>query len=374
MLDRLIAGVRGFIGGLEPARGPRIPGAERSVADVYRFGQEAERAGRPAAAIEAYEEVVKREPGHTAAHARLADLVGRRGDRQDALAHALTALRSEETPGAMLDAAEAYVGAGRADDALALYRDLLARDPGHLTALRRLRDVAASRARWVEAVNAQERLARLVAPAERAAERARLAGLHCEAAHARLDEGDTAGAIAAFRDALRVQADFLPAAVGLGDAHLRAGDAVQALRVWERAVEVVPALPLLTRIEQRYRAEDRPRRMIALYERALERAPANLGLAAALGRVYFELSMLDQAAEQFEKLEVRAPDLPAVHVYLGAIFEQRGLLREAAEEYRRALQSTGQFEWPHRCVACGATRAGWADRCPSCRQWNTLQP
>ena len=217
-------------------------------------------------------------------------------------------------------------------------------------------------------------MARLAAPSERAAERGRLAGLHCEAGHARIEQGDTAGAIAAFRDALRVQADFVPAAVALGDAHLRAGESSQALRVWERAVEVVPALPLLTRIEQRYRAEDRPRRMIALYERALERAPDSRALAVALGRVYFELSMLDQAAEQFEKLEVRAPDLPAIHVYLGAIFEQRGQLREASEEYRRALQSTGQFEWPHRCVACGASRAGWADRCPSCRQWNTLQP
>jgi lipopolysaccharide biosynthesis regulator YciM len=373
MLDRLLAGVRGFLGGLDPARGPRLP-AERSVADVYRFGREAELAGRPASAIEAYEEVVKREPGHAEAHGRLAELVGRRGDRQDALVHALTALRAEETPQAMLDAAEAYAAAGRDDDALALYRDLLARDAGHVTALRRMRDLAALRARWSDAMGAQERLVRLSPAAERTAERGRLAGLHCEVGHARLDQGDTAGAIAAFRDALRVQADFLPAAVALGDAYLRAGDPSQALRVWERAVEVVPALPLLTRIEQRYRAEDRPRRMIALYERALERTPDSLALGVALGRVYFELSMLDQAAEQFEKLEVRAPDLPAVHVYLGAIFEQRGQTREASEEYRRALQSTGQFEWPHRCVGCGTTRTGWVERCPSCRQWNTLQP
>ena len=50
--------------------------------------------------------------------------------------------------------------------------------------------------------------------------------------------------------------------------------------------------------------------MIALYRAASERAPDNLALAVGLGRVYFELEMLDEAADQFEKVEVRAPDMP----------------------------------------------------------------
>ena len=42
----------------------------------------------------------------------------------------------------------------------------------------------------------------------------------------------------------------------------------------------------------------RPSRMIALYRNAAARAPDDLALAAALGRVYFELEMLDEATEQ----------------------------------------------------------------------------
>ena len=52
--------------------------------------------------------------------------------------------------------------------------------------------------------------------------------------------------------------------------------------------------------------------------RACERVPENLAVAVALGRVYFELEMLDEAAEQFEKIEVRAPDMPIVHAFVGA--------------------------------------------------------
>ena len=114
--------------------------------------------------------------------------------------------------------------------------------------------------------------------------------------------------------------------------------------------------------------------MISLYQDAATRHPENLALSLGLGRVYFELAMLDEAAEQFQKLEVRAPELPAVHAYLGAIFERHGQIREAFEEYRRALRFPEGFQWPHRCTVCGATQPSWFDRCLSCRRWNTSRP
>jgi lipopolysaccharide biosynthesis regulator YciM len=359
------------------------PGRDRSGAPwraddgpeaIHRYGLDAEVAGRSADAVAAYHEVIRREPAHAGAHARLAELAQRRGDRQAAMLHALQALRADDHPERVLAAADAYTQAGRPDDAIALYRDLLGRDPDHVTALRRLRDAALTRGRWAEALRAQERLTKVAPASERSEEEARLAAVHYEIGAAKLAASDPAGAMAAFRDALRAQADFVPAVVALGDAHVAAGDPSHAVRVWERGIEAQPALPILVRLEHSYRAEGRPRRMIALYERAVARLPDDLALAVALGRVYFELSMLDEAAEQFEKVEVRAPDLPSIHAFLGAIFERRGQAREAFEEYRRALGAAGSFEWPYRCTACGASRAGWADRCPSCRRLNTLRP
>ena len=214
-----------------------------------------------------------------------------------------------------------------------------------------------------------------VAPREdRLAEEAWLAGIQYELGRALLAAGDAPGAASRLRDALRTRSDFLPAALALGDAHVKAGETREALRVWERALETEPIPPLLSRIEQLYRADGRPARVIALYQEAATRRPDDLAVAFGLGRAYFELAMLDEATEQFQKIEVQAPDLPAVHAYLGAIFERHGQIREAFEEYRRALRFPGSFEWPHRCVACGATLPSWFDRCPSCRRWNTSRP
>lgn len=202
----------------------------------------------------------------------------------------------------------------------------------------------------------------------------RLAIVHYELGRLDAERGRTGAAATHFRSSVRADRGFAPAALALGDAQEAAGDVREATRTWERAVEAQPALALLGRLERVYRREGRPTRMIALYRTTSERFPDNLAVAAALGRVYLELEMLDEAADQFEKVEVRAPDLPIIHAFLGAVFERRGETREAFDEYRKALRMARAFDWPHACAACGAAGAAWDDRCPACRRWNTLRP
>jgi tetratricopeptide (TPR) repeat protein len=249
------------------------------------------------------------------------------------------------------------------------------REPERPATAQAERDALIERRRFAEALAIQARVVQAAPREERAAEGSVLAGLHYEIGRERLEKDDRAGAISHLKDALRAQPDFVPAALLLGEAHLKAGEPREALRVWERAAEgPQPALPVLSRIEQLHRSEGRPTRMILLYQDALARQPDSLALAFGLGRVYFELAMLDEAAEQFQKMEVRAPELPLIHAYLGAILERRGQFRDAMEEYRRALRESDRIEWPHRCVACGAAHARWVDRCPTCRRWNTSRP
>jgi tetratricopeptide (TPR) repeat protein len=206
------------------------------------------------------------------------------------------------------------------------------------------------------------------------ADAGRLATIHYELGRLEAERGRSAAAVTHFKSALRADRGFVPAAVELGDAQERAGDLREAVRTWERAADAQPALVLLGRLERVYRNEGRPSRMIALYRAACDRAPDNLAVAVGLGRVYFELEMLDEAADQFEKVEVRAPDMPIVHAFLAAVFERRGESREAFEEYRRALRLARGFDWPHACGACGAAAAVWNDRCPRCSRVNTLRP
>jgi lipopolysaccharide biosynthesis regulator YciM len=287
--------------------------------------------------------------------------------------HALDALRSDERPELVLAVAEGYRRTGRPDDAAALLEGLISREEAPPAALRALRDLSVDENRWARALELQERMVAL-GGSDRRQEQSLLAAIQYELGRSLLAAGQIQPAIGRFRDALRTQGDFLPATIALGDAHLQAGDRREALRVWERAVEAQPTLPLLLRLEQVHRAEGRPTRMIGLYQEATARAPESLPLAFALGRVYFDLAMLDEAADQFQKVEVKAPDLPGLHAFLGAIFERHGQTAEAFEEYRRTLTLRGAFEWMYHCTACEAEHPTWLDRCPSCHRWNTSRP
>lgn len=344
------------------------------LAEIYHRGVEAQLAGNPDAAASAYRELLLREPGHLDAHLRMGELARSRGDHQSAMDHHLQALRIEARSDVLLALGEDYDRAGRTAEALATYRQILAQDRGHQTALGAIRRLTALEGRWPEALLAQETLLRLTSSEERNAELGWLAAIHYEIGKALLAEGKREDALRHYRESVRTERSFLPAFLALGDAHERMGDMREAIRIWERAAQITPALALLQRLERAYHAEGRPTRMIALYQDALARSPDDLSLAFALGRVFFELEMLDEAADQFQKIEVKAPDLPPIHAYLGAIFERRGQSPEAFDEYRRALHLTQSFEWPHTCSACGATHLRWQDRCPACGRWNTSKP
>jgi lipopolysaccharide biosynthesis regulator YciM len=264
--------------------------------------------------------------------------------------------------------------AGRLDETRTLYRYVLQRWPQHAEALRGLRDLAIGARDWDEAVAIQQRLLNAAKPADRAVESEWLAVGYYELGRLELARSNATAAITHFKAALKADREFLPAVLALGDAYEASGDQREAVRTWERAAETRPTLPLLARLERVYRQDARPSRMIALYRSASERVPDDLALTAALGRVYFELEMLDEAADVFEKLEVRAPDLPVVHAFLGTVFERRGDTRDAFDEYRRALRLGHGFDWPHRCRACRASAPTWQDRCSQCYRWNTLLP
>jgi tetratricopeptide (TPR) repeat protein len=364
---------RRALAGRAAARVPR-PATAEAAQELYHRGVAAREAGRAAAAAELLEAAVRADPEHARAHGALAELATERGDHQSALLHAVRALRSSDALDLHLAAARAYARVDRAPDALFAFRDVIAREPGHLAAWRGLRDLAVAAERWADALPAQERVVALTpdGPA-RAEEQDGLAGIHYELGRRRLAEGDHRAARLAFEAARRAKADFLPALVALGDAHQAEGRGAAALAVWEAGLAAGPALPLLSRIEHLHRAADRPRQMITLYEQAVLRWPDSLAVAVQLGRVYFELSMLDEAAEQFEKIEVRAADLPVIHAFLGAIFERRGQAREAFEEYRHLIRLASSFDWPHRCRACGAGQPRWMERCRACGRWNTSQ-
>src|SRR5437867_12504909 len=76
--------------------------------EIYQRGVAAQLAARAADAVQAYEEVLRREPAHAEAPIRLGELAPQRGDALAALNHLLPAVRSEGRTETLLTVADHY--------------------------------------------------------------------------------------------------------------------------------------------------------------------------------------------------------------------------------------------------------------------------
>ncbi len=188
-----------------------------------------------------------------------------------------------------------------------------------------------------------------------------------------LEAGHPREAMRTLREVVRLDGTFLPAHLRLGQAYLRQGTPDRALRAWVDGYEATRARPLLEAAEQLILEQERPERMLDFYQQALRRAPGDLLLRYALGRLYFRLDMLEPAGVEFEALLAQAPAFLPAHLTLGQICERRGQPEEAARRFRAGLVTAVEATPEFRCATCRAPASAWADRCPACGRWNRLE-
>ena len=272
---------------------------------------------------------------------------------------------------------------GRLDEAIALYRAALARDPNDALTYSNLGTALAASGQLDEAV-VQYRRALELAPND--------ADSHYNLGNALMAQGRTADAADRFREALRIEP-------GLPEAHLNLGNALAALGLIEEAaahyrqaialrpdgVEAVNNLGLLLG------AQGRLDEAIALFRRALSSDPgfadAHMNLASALdqagdsadalvhwrravelapgsegahndlGVMLARQNQLDEAIGHFRQAIQLAPAFAEAHGNLGMALQLQGRLEEAIRHYQEAIRlAPGNEEMERRLQAARAAR------------------
>src|SRR5512139_743226 len=226
--------VRRFLRGLKVQREQK---KRAKIQELYTKGLNALLAKRNPEAIVFFQRVLNIDPNHVDTLLRLGITQLRQKNAQEAIRHHLKAWNLDrDNQEVMFSLAADYEEVKRFDEAIKLYHDILGKDPSNLTALIRLRDLYHRLNQWEELTQTQTRLvANPLGAQELEVEHRRLVGFRYELGRSFLEAGDLERAKKGFRGVIKMDKDFIPAYLGLGEVYLEEGKSREAAELWAKA-------------------------------------------------------------------------------------------------------------------------------------------
>jgi len=344
------------------------------IQELYTKGLNSLIAKRNPDATTFFQKVLTIDPNHVDTLLRMGITQLRQKNPQEAIRlHQKALTLDSSNQEVMFSLAADYEEAKRYEEAIKVYKEAIASDPSNLTALIRLRDLYQKLNHWEELFETQSKLlANALAPSEQDVEHRRLVGFKYEFGRSLLEAGDLERARKIFRGVIKLDKDFIPAYLGLGEVFLEEGKAKEAAELWEKAYKMTSSVLLLHRLEDLYLKQGEPGKAIEIYNQAVSWRPQDITLKFFLGKLYYRLEMIDEAFDILSSVDWGDKELPDVHKLLGNIYLRRGSLGLAASEFKKALGFRKQIIIPYVCSNCEHKTMEWAGRCPNCGKWNTF--
>ncbi len=363
--------VKRFLRGLRVQREQK----KRSrIQELYTKGLNSLLAKRNPEAASFFSKVLAIDPNHVDTLLRLGISHLREKNPQEAiLLHQKALGLDNDNQEVLFSLAADYEEAKRYDEALRIYQQILKRDSSNLTALMKTRDLYQRLGQWENLYEAQQRLlASPLSPFEQEVEHRRLVGFKYEFGRSLLEVGDMERAKKIFRGVIKLDKDFIPAYLGLGEVYLEEDKVKEAADLWEKAYKMTSSVLLLHRLEDLYLKQGEPGKAIEIYSQAVSWKPQDIQLKFFLGKLYYRLEMIDEAFDILSSVDWGDKELPDLHKLLGNIYLRRGSLGLAASEFKKALGFKKQIIIPYLCSSCDYRTTQWSGRCPNCGKWNTF--
>ena len=363
--------VRRFLRGIGVQREQK---KRMKIQELYAKGLNAMLAKRNAEAANYFQKVLAVDPNHVDTLLRMGICKLRDKIPQEAiLVHQKALGLAPNNQEVLFSLAADYEETKRFDDALEVYKRILSKDSSNLTAIIRMRDLYQRLGQWEELYETQSNLvANPLTPSELEIEHRKLVGLKYEFGRSLLEAGDLERAKKTFRGVIKLDKDFIPAYLGLGEVYLEENKASEAPELWEKAYKMTSSILLLHRLEDLYLKQGEPGKAIELYMKAVNWKPQDVTLKFFLGKLYYRLEMVDEAFDILSTVDWGDKEFPDVHKLLGNIYLRRGSLGLAASEFKKALGFKKQIVIPYSCSKCDLRTTDWSGRCPNCGKWNTI--
>lgn len=246
-----------------------------------------------------------------------------------------------------------------------------------LEVLRKRRGAAIARRDFAEAGKLHERVTEMISAGGDVTALARESnlaqGLTYQKGVLLLEQDRAAEAGQLFAELLSHEPRFIPARIMLGEAELLADRETEAVAAWRKGYAETGSPVFLQRIEDHFIEQEEPLAAIETLRALIAEAENDLLPRFYLGRLYYRLEMLDEAAKQLAAIEDRIRSSPTYHFLVGRIHHRRGDLTRAVESYGACLRQLEVGRAEYLCRACHARHSDWSDSCPRCGAWNSIE-
>jgi lipopolysaccharide assembly protein B len=211
--------------------------------------------------------------------------------------------------------ADTYSRTDRQRDETVLLQKIQTMNPGTTGPLLRLRDIFMKQEDWKKACIVQKKVLPLLRDnnEELKKEQTNLGQLHFELGKQCLKNENRDAAISAFKQALRVSEQCLPAYLSLGDAYMESDRQKQALKTWKTGFQKTGHKACLVRWQTALRDSENFQELLNTYEETLETSQEKSLHVLLLSTLYLEHELADKA---IQLLESNATEHPLLHSLL----------------------------------------------------------
>jgi predicted Zn-dependent protease len=364
---------------LTQRRGRREQREEESLDATYRRAVDLQvdgQLGRAAAELEAF---LAARPGNFSGLARYGVLLRELGRTDEAIeVHRRASSLFPHSVTVLYQLADDYVAKGESGVAREIEGRIVRDFPGAgLDVLRKRRAEAIGRRDWAEATKLHERATQILSQAGDAQALARESslgqGLDYQRGVLMLEEDRVAEAADQFRRLLAHEPRFLPARILLGECELVAERPAEAVAIWRAGYLETGSPVFLARIEDHFIEREEPLAAIETLRGLIAPAENDLLPRFFLGRLYYRLEMLDEAAKTLAGVAERIKSSPSYHFLLGRIHERRHDLPRAVASYVACLRQLELGSSEYKCRVCSTRYEDWRDFCARCGCWNAVE-
>lgn len=283
---------------------------------------------------ELWEDVLSKNQGEAMGYINLANAYVEQGRADEAIAKYKESLKFEKVfyPQTYFGLGNAYLKKGMTGEAIASYKEAIRHKPDYLDAHYNLGNAYASQGRFNEA---------LAEYAETLKIQPDFAPAHFNIGNVYKDMASYEKAIDSFEAALRLKPEYPECLNNLGAVYLSLGRLEEAVSAIKKALEYKDFPLARQNLANTYMEAGKYSEAAAEYREALRMDEGNAKTRNDLGIAYYYLGRVDESIAEFKEALERQPGDADAYYNLGIAYLKKGNNKEAAENFRNYLAEAG---------------------------------